>query len=231
MGLPLIAIGTATGRFMPKSGPWMQAIKSFFGLILLAMAVWLLNRALPPLVTTSMWAVFAGGLGIFALFQRQLMMRLGGGAALLIALLLAMTALNGNQLPFYSKAPKVAVSKQYFHSVQSLNDLQKLKNKAAENGKILVLDFYADWCLACQAIEHEIFNNRPLMQGLAGDFMFARVDLTNRTAQKTKLSRHFDVVAPPAILFIGPDGRELKDQRLVGEVSRASFKRTTDAIR
>lgn len=242
MGLPLIVIGTVGGTIMPKAGPWMEATKSIFGVIMIGMAIYMLGRILPPAITLLFWGalfvITSMYMGTFTPVSDNKWARLRKGLGILIlayGLMMVIGAGFGNDDPLHplsnightnvllgSNALKV-------ETVKNLTDVRRELAKSRAKGKFLLVDFYADWCTSCADMDKHTFQD-PEVVKLLQAFTFLRADVTHNNATDKALETYFEVIAPPTILFFGPDCRELKQYRVVGEMNAQKFKAILEMI-
>ncbi len=244
MGLPLLAIGASAGRLIPKAGAWMDSVKAVFGLMMLAMAVWMLDRLWPGTLTLALWAVLLviGGvfLGAFAALDAAapLSRKIGKGfgiVAMLYGAALLLGALAGNEdalrplqfsaTPSASAPGTVAAataSHVTFTRIKTVADLNDAVAGAVAAGQPVLLDFYADWCVSCKEMEKYTFPD-PAVQALLAKAVVLQADVTAVDSDDKALMRHFGIVGPPTIMFFTTDGRELSSQRVVGFKPAAQF--------
>ncbi|MCE7902479.1 MAG: protein-disulfide reductase DsbD [Gammaproteobacteria bacterium PRO9] len=244
MGLPLLAIGASAGRLIPKAGAWMDSVKAAFGLMMLAMAVWMLDRLWPGTLTLALWAVLLviGGvfLGAFAPLEAAapLSRKIGKGfgiVATIYGAALLLGALAGNEdalrpLQFTAitstSAPGTAAGTDAGHvsftRIKTLDDLNNAVARASAAGQPVLLDFYADWCVSCKEMEKYTFPD-PAVQAILAKAVVLQADVTAVDADDQALMRHFGIVGPPTIMFFTADGRELSSQRVVGFKPAAQF--------
>lgn len=230
MGLPLLLIGLSAGKLLPKAGHWMNEVKSFFGVILLAMAIYLLGRILPAPLTMVLWGSLSVFLGIFlgaltrSLTNLQKFNQGLGIICLVYGVLILIGASQGNSNPLQplasSGAQQTALAQTHYKVVTSLGDVKKAL--AGAEGKPIILDFYADWCSACKTIAATTLQDPDVVSAL-NNFVILKVDVTANDAQSRALLKHFNVVAPPTFLFINSSGKELVHLRTVGDVSAERF--------
>lgn len=228
MGTPLLLIGTSAGKLLPKAGLWMNAVKSFFGIMLIAVAIYLMERVLPGPFTMVLWGSLVIFCGIYmgALTQAESnkdKFCQGLGIILLIyGLLILIGASQGKSNPLQPLATTTSVETQTESMVvvKTLADLQQALNNA--RGTPVMIDFYADWCASCKVIAQTTLKDKQVQSALKR-FVVIKVDITaNNTASKALL-KHFDVVAPPTFIFLNAKGEELNTLRLVGELSADSL--------
>ena len=243
MGSPLLLVGVAGGRFLPHAGPWMSSIKTLFGVLFLAVAVWMLERVLPGSLTLALWAllVIVGGY-YFGGFGRghpgtdalRLMARGAGLAAIVWGIIMMIGAaagghdplqpLRGAALPgFAGGAPALSAELLPFRKVASIEELDRELATAQAAGQPAMLDFYADWCVSCKEMEKYTFSVPKVQQDLAG-FVLLKADVTANNEADQALLRRFGVYGPPTTAFFGTHGRECRAFRLVGYVEADDFR-------
>ena len=235
MGAPLIAIGIGAGTLLPAVGPWMDQIKAVFGVMLLAVAIWMLERILPASVTLVLWAMLLilssvylralDGLAVEATGWSRLWKGMGV-VSLVYGILLLIGAASGAHDPlqplqnvFAAQSPGTALHAQQaelpFKRIKTVDDLDTELAAAAQQGKPVMVDFYADWCTSCKEMEKYTFARPEVQQALAG-MLLLQADVTaNDDADKTLLKR-FKLIGPPSILFFDASGEERKELSLVG---------------
>ena len=239
MGAPLLLVGAAQGKLLPKSGPWMVAIKGAFGFMMLGLAIWMLSRILPGNVTMALWAalvfmsgVFMGGLTTLG-SDSSISQKLGKGFGLLTilyGLILFLGALSGGTNPLKPLASVsfgggAAVTEDQhleFTRIKTVDDLDREIAAAVADGKSAMLDFYADWCVSCIEMEEYTFNT-PDVQAALSNTVVLQADVTKNDAEDQVLLKRFGVFGPPTIIFFGTDGRQLEGYEVVGFMKAPEF--------
>jgi thiol:disulfide interchange protein DsbD len=239
MGVPLLAVGASAGRLLPKAGAWMDTVKQFFGVLLLAVAVWMLARILPERVTLALWAVPAlAGAWLLWRWRPSTGASTGpgtgvgarGGATRIAGLLLGAWGLTmligaalGGRDPL-APIPQLAREAKglEFRSIKGTDGLDRELAAAAAAGRPVMLDFYADWCVSCKEMERYTFTDPKVQQALAGAVLL-KADVTANDAADQALLQRFGIFGPPTIAFWGPDGRERTQYRVVGFMKAAEF--------
>jgi thioredoxin:protein disulfide reductase len=238
MGAPLLAFGASAGRLLPKAGPWMTTIKNLFGILLLGVAVWMLERIVPPAGALALWAalLFLGAIFLGALDPltpdagpgRRVLKGLGLMGLLYGAVLLVGAAAGGGSVwqPLVgirsggSLTQPVAVAE--FRTIKSVADLEHELARANGSGRAVLLDFYADWCIDCKRMERYTFPQPEVRAALDGAVLL-KADVTANDSIDRELMNRYGIYGPPAILFFGSGGEELRGFRLLGFVPAARF--------
>jgi thiol:disulfide interchange protein DsbD len=230
MGTPLLLIGTSAGKWLPESGSWMNAVKAFFGILLLAVAIYLMARILPSSVTMGLWAsllifsgIYAGALTHSRTNQEKFTQ--GVGIILLgYGLLILMGASMGSTNPIQPLANIHTINRESSSlETKEIQNLAGLKNTLAQtNGKPIMLDFYADWCASCKVMEATTFKDAAVINAL-NHFKVIKIDVTANNADDKAMMSYFNVVAPPTFIFFNKQGKQLNNLKLVGESSAEQF--------
>ncbi|MDP6675528.1 MAG: protein-disulfide reductase DsbD [Gammaproteobacteria bacterium] len=236
MGFPLLIIGTSAGRLLPKAGAWMDNIKSAFGFMMLGLAVWMLDRILPGVVTMLLWAALVLMAGVFlGAFTRLdpaagTSRKLAKGAGLLAAvygIALFIGALSGQVNPLRplsfvgNQNQAVAIP---FKRIKSIADLERELASATEQARPVMLDFYADWCVSCKEMEHYTFVDERVKANLRNTLLL-QADVTANDAEDQALLKYFKIFGPPTIMFFDTQGKERTEYRVVGFMPADEFSR------
>ena len=224
MGVPLILITLFGNKILPKSGMWMETVKKLFGFVMLALPVFLISRILPDEWTPRLWAML--GTAFFIWFAFQMPKNGTGWVFRILFLVAAMISVKPLQTWVWgetstpSAIENKVVSHVEFKKVKSEAELQQA---LAENNKPLVmLDLYADWCVACKEFEKETFSD-PSVQKAFGDMLLLQVDMTKNSEENRALMTKYKVLGLPTILFFNQDGKEIEGSRINGFMPPVEF--------
>ncbi len=245
MGIPLLIIGTSAGRLVPKAGGWMNAVKHVFGVVMLGVAIWFMSRILPGPVSLALWAALAIVCGVYlgALEHgtkgwHRLWKGLGIIALLYGIILLVGAAMGGDDVlkpsPRFgmssaaSSAPTTQVSALPFKRIKTSADLDREIAAASAAKKPVMLDFSADWCVACKELEHDTYTDATVRAALANAVLL-QADVTANDADDQALFKRFGIFGPPSVMFFGADGQELTADRVVGYLGPEDFMKRVQA--
>ena len=224
MGVPLILITLFGNKILPKSGMWMETVKKLFGFVMLALPVFLISRILPDEWTPRLWAML--GTAFFIWFAFQMPKNGTGWVFRILFLVAAMISVKPLQTWVWgepstpSAVENKVVSHVEFKKVKSEAELQQA---LSENNKSLVmLDLYADWCVACKEFEKETFSD-PSVQKAFGDMLLLQVDMTKNSEENRALMTKYKVLGLPTILFFNRDGKEIEGSRVNGFMPPVEF--------
>lgn len=226
MGIPLLLIGTSAGRWLPKSGAWMQAVKYLFGVLMLAMAIWLVSRIANALIVYFLSGTLLIGAAIFLSLHLPRLIgrhRLNRGLGFIVGvsgMLIMVGGINISANPLQHFNAMTAAQK--FIIVRNESDLNKQLLIAQSKHQPVILDFYADWCESCVSMDNNVFK-LPDVQKMLGHFVLLRADLSENTQADEMLLKRYDVIAPPTVVFFDNQGREINGERIVGEVNAKEF--------
>ena len=231
MSVPLLLVGVSAGSLLPRAGGWMEGVKHFFGVLLLAVALWIVSPVLPgwaPLMIVG--AGLLVGAAYLKLFDRLPerapgRQRFGKGVALVLAVLgvaQVVGALSGGANPLQplrhlarggeGAVTTTAAKAADFKRVRTVDELNATLKTA---GRPVVLDFYADWCVSCKEMAHLTFS-APDVRARMGNALLLQVDVTANSADDKALLKRFGLFGPPGILFFDPQGHERADARVIG---------------
>lgn len=245
MGLPLVVLACGGGALLPKTGAWMLGVRNCFGVLLLAVALWLLDRVLPGSLMLLLWGVLAAGCALFlGALERiktrssaQKLSQLAGLLLLVYALSCWIGAFQGHVDPLRPLATQPSISVGLSKPEQGLPwqhldsavALEQNLAAAARAGQPLLLDWYADWCISCKVMEREVLAH-PDVRARLGRYQLLRMDVTQNTPEQRQIMDRFKVFGPPAILFFNQRGEEIVAARIIGETDVAHFAQQLDAL-
>ncbi|WP_130904068.1 MULTISPECIES: protein-disulfide reductase DsbD [unclassified Pseudomonas] len=237
IGMPLLLLVTVGNRFMPKPGAWMNLVKGIFGFLFLATALLMLR----PVLDESLWIGLCGALLVIAAYSAWKqsdgfgrVAHLFGATSLLLGMwggLLMIGAAGGSDDLFKplqvfrasnSAVAAVPVGHDAFTTVKDPQALQRELDAAQAQGQWVLLDYYADWCVACKVMEKQVFGKTSVLEALS-DVRLLRLDVTADNAASRELLGRYKVPGPPSLLWIGADGVERRSQRITGEVDADTF--------
>ncbi|UVM49821.1 protein-disulfide reductase DsbD [Pseudomonas sp. B21-015] len=236
MGAPLLLVATGGAAWLPKSGPWLIYVKNAIGVLLLGLAIGLLSRVLPGQITLLLIGLLAGGVGLFMgaleFVYKPPRKRLGqllGMFLLFYALACWYGALSGQTDPLNPIGqPRIVAGNDQpqntsnWQTITTPAELDRALNDAKAAGTPLLLDWYADWCISCKVIEHEVLNDANVVERLKG-YRLIRFDITASNTEQRALLDRYTLFGPPALMFFGKDGVERTDVRVIGEINATDF--------
>jgi thiol:disulfide interchange protein DsbD len=223
MSVPLILVGASAGALLPKAGKWMDAVKRFFGVLMLAMALWLVSPVLPPVVQMMGWAALFVGYGMYLLLNsRKWPARALGVVAVALGLVQLGGMVTGGRDPLAPLAHVTGSQDQHltFQRIKTVAQLDALL--AQTGGKTVMLDFYADWCVSCKEMEKLTFID-PQVQARLANTMLLQVDVTANDADDKAMLKRFGLFGPPGIIFFDAQGREIAGARVIGYQNAGKF--------
>ncbi|MEW8368341.1 MAG: protein-disulfide reductase DsbD [Candidatus Thiodiazotropha sp.] len=240
MGAPLIAIGTSAGKLLPRAGSWMDAVKAVFGVALLGVAIIMLERIIPAELAMLLWgmlfivsAIYMGALRnleIEASGWQKLWKGLGFVFLVYGTLMLVGAASGGKDtlqplrgIAIVGGSGAAGHQELAFKRIKSLDDLQREVAFASSQGRPVMLDFYADWCVSCKEMEKYTFSDPQVIDTLSNTHLLQADVTANDDVDQALLQGHFGLPGPPAIIFYGSDGQERRNYRLVGFMPAAEF--------
>ena len=235
MGVPLLLIGASAGALLPKAGAWMGAIKNIFGVMMLAVAIWLISSLLPLSVVMLLWAALLILSAVYLHAFEALACnssgwhKLGKGIGIIIMLMgiaLLIGALSGARdilRPLGALGGAQAIAQTTHMKFERVKNLAELDARVAQaKGKTVMLDFYADWCVACKEMENITFADARVQAQLKNTLLL-QIDLTANNADDQAFLKRYALYGPPAILFFDRDGSELTDFRVIGYQNPEKF--------
>jgi thiol:disulfide interchange protein DsbD len=236
MGVPLVLVGVSGGVLLPKAGQWMRAVKQFFGVLLLAVAIWILSPVIPVAAQMFLWAVLLIGAGVFLRVLEPLgkeasgwerLGKVAGILALLLGAAQGIGALSGARDPLRPLAGLFAQSREEPLQFEAVKTLAELDARLKTADKAVMLDFYADWCVSCKEMERFTFSDPQVRARLAG-MTLLRADVTANSAEDKALLKRYRLFGPPGIVFFDAGGREIEGLRVIGYQPPEKFIRSLD---
>lgn len=231
MSVPLLLVGLSAGTLLPRAGRWMQVVKPFFGVLMLALALWMVASLLPAWVLMLGWGVLAAGYGVFLFFSHQLgwFARVIGVLFLMLGSVQLVGLATGGRdawapLAHLSGHPEEKTAFTRIHSVAELD-----RAIAAARGRPVMLDFYADWCIACIEMEKRTFTD-PAVRAKMSDIVLLQADVTANNADDKALLKRFGLFGPPGIIFFDRQGVELPTPRVIGFQPPSVFLQSLDRL-
>ena len=217
MSVPLLLVGVSAGALLPRAGSWMNAVKRFFGVLMLGLAVWMISPIIPDAVQMIAWATLGIAYGAYLLWAAK-----GGWISKAVGLVFAALGLiqlvgvatgGRDALAPLAHLRNDGIHHAAFTRVKTAADLDAAIAKA--HGKNVMLDFYADWCVSCIEMEKLTFTDASVQTQFA-DMVLLQVDVTANDAHDKELLRRFNLFGPPGIIFFDKNGQEIRGGRVIG---------------
>lgn len=226
MGVPLLLIGLGAGKFMPKPGGWMESITRIFGIVMLGVAIWLLDRVLDATIIIYLWALLLLGSAIYLKIYQHILTQLITVVIFILGVVLFVGAISGATNPLNplekftsSKAVQTLDEKLVFTKIKNIQELElAIKN----SDKPVMLDFWASWCVACKEFEEITFKDEEVIKKLQG-FTLLKADVTANNDDDKALQKMFGIVGPPGIIFWDKDKKEITSSKIVGYKNPKEF--------
>ncbi|KLE04240.1 protein-disulfide reductase DsbD [Aliarcobacter butzleri] len=226
MGVPLLLIGLGAGKFMPKPGGWMESITKIFGIVMLGVAIWLLDRVLNATIIIYLWALLLLGSAIYLKIYQHILTQLITVVIFILGVILFVGAISGATNPLNplekftsSKMTQVSDEKLIFKKVKNIQELElAIKN----SNKPVMLDFWASWCVSCKELEEITFQDEQVINKLQ-EFTLLKADVTENNDEDKVLQKKFGVVGPPALIFWDKDKNEIQASRIIGYKNPKDF--------
>ncbi|WP_323587866.1 protein-disulfide reductase DsbD [Aliarcobacter butzleri] len=226
MGVPLLLIGLGAGKFMPKPGGWMESITRIFGIVMLGVAIWLLDRVLDATIIIYLWALLLLGSAIYLKIYQHILTQLITVVIFILGVVLFVGAISGATNPLNplekftsSKMTQVSDEKLIFKKIKNIQELElAIKN----SNKPVMLDFWASWCISCKELEEITFQDEQVINKLQ-EFTLLKADVTENNDEDKALQKKFGVVGPPALIFWDKDKNEIQASRIIGYKNPKDF--------
>ena len=236
MSVPLILLGASAGKLLPKAGVWMNKVKTIFGIVMLGVAIYLLERVVDEITLLILWAslltLSMAAMGVLKPLSieatpLQGMFRAIGLIIFAYGILLFLLVARGGGdmfLPLSDWGNRNSIQAEkslIFQNIKNTSELKISLDKASKDNKVVMLDFYADWCIACKEIERYVFND-ALVKSELKKMVLLKADVTKNSNDDKALMRQFNIIGPPAFLFFR-QSKELRPQRIIGEIDKDEF--------
>ncbi len=229
MGVPLLIIGAGAGKFMPKPGGWMTLVSQIFGVVMLAIAIWMLSRIIPGSISLFLWALLFIGSGVYAgafeTFREEVsgmkkMIKVFAVMLALIGAIMLIGSFSGatnplNPLEKFGACTPIGESQTNVNRFKKVKTITQLEQEIENSNQMVMIDFSADWCVSCKELEHITFPD-PAVASLMSEFKLLKVDVTKNTDADKALLKKYNVFGPPAIIFYDAEGNELKNFKTIG---------------
>ncbi len=235
MGVPLLLIGIGAGKFMPKPGGWMENVSKMFGVVMLGVAIYLLSRVIPEVVTMLLWSSLFIGSSVYLGALEPLdagvkghvkFIKVIGILFLIYGIMLFIGAYTGNKDPlnplenFQQKrvVSTVKVSSDFIR----VTNIEELEKAVKSSNKPVMVDFSAKWCASCKELDEKTFKDLRVLKRL-GDFTLVRADVTDNSTENRKMMKKYGVFGPPVIIFFDKNHKLLEDKKIVGYIDADDF--------
>jgi len=225
MGVPLLLIGLGAGKFMPKPGGWMEQVTKVFGIVMLAIAVWMLDRVLDPTLIMYLWALLFLGAGLFIKTFENLLVKLLAVVLLIYGTATFVGALSGatNVLkPLEKFTSSKVVSATTDVKFIKIKNLEELDQGIKASNKPVMLDFWAEWCVSCKELDNITFKDEQVKKVLE-NFTLIKADVTKNTDDDKALMKKFQVFGPPALIFFDENNKQIKAAKIIGYKNPQEF--------
>jgi thiol:disulfide interchange protein DsbD len=216
MSIPLLLVGLSAGSLLPRAGAWMEAVKRFFGVLMLGLALWIVSPVLPAAVQMLGWTALGVGYGAYLLWDKRRGWVAKACGLLLITFGLVQfvgLATGGRDALAPLAHLRGGVGKAEFVRVKSNAELDAVL--AQSKGKTVMLDFYADWCVSCKEMEKLTFAD-PRIKAQFANMVLLQADVTANNADDKALLKRFRLFGPPGIIFFDKQGQEIRGGRVIG---------------
>jgi thiol:disulfide interchange protein DsbD len=220
MGVPLLLVGAGQGRFLPKTGPWMNAIKAAFGFMMFAMAIYLSSRFLPLIITSLLWSALIIGIGLYVTLKNKKQHKLIYIFSILISALgvsNVFQSIAGIRAPVVSKK-----SETLFKHANTVREINSMLKMAKANHQKVFLEFFASWCSDCTAMDSKVFSQKPVQHAMQ-DFLNIRVDITEDTEVQRDIKKKFHIFGTPTLQFYNKNGELQNKLTAAGYVNKKDF--------
>jgi thiol:disulfide interchange protein DsbD len=212
LGMPLLIIGIGAGKYMPKPGGWMNTVSKIFGVVMLGLAIYMLDRLLEQYIIYILFAVLFGGSALYVLKSKGILAKISAVVLLGIASYFGYLSTNikDNHLKF-----------------QYVKTTQELDNILANTTQPIMLDYWASWCVSCKELENITYADPKVREFLKG-YLLLKVDVTKNNKDDQALMKRFNIYGPPALIFFDKNGIEIKSKKIIGYKNPKDFMKIVD---
>ncbi|OED44881.1 hypothetical protein ACH42_06495 [Endozoicomonas sp. (ex Bugula neritina AB1)] len=247
MGIPLLVVAFGGRKLLPNAGNWMNSVRALFGVMLLGVSIWMLERVIPPALTLLLWgillagsAIFLGALRINPETSTDKIKQAAGIIVLVYGVCLIVGASMGNSNPLQPLERQntqlngidnstYAEKKIDLIKVNTVTEMNQLLTQSIRENRSAMVDFYADWCITCKVMERTVFPD-PLVADSLKKMMLIKLDITENTLEHQQLMNQYNLFGPPALLFFNPQGQEVESIRTQGDISADQLKLKLDRL-
>ena len=228
MGLPLLLIGIGAGKFMPKPGGWMESITKIFGIVMLSIAIWMLDRVLDPTLIMYLWALLFMGSAIYLKMYEHILIKLMTLVILIYGVIVFVGAISGatnvlNPLErFTANTNAISSINSNIVTFKKVKNIDELEKAIELSSKPVMLDFYADWCVSCKELEEITFKDEKVIAKLK-EFTLLKADVTKNTNEDKELQKKFSIVGPPGLIFWDEKNQEVNGAKIIGYKNPKEF--------
>lgn len=233
MGLPLILVGVSAGKFMPRPGAWMTMVSAIFGVMMLLVAIWMLERVVDGYIIMLLYAIVGIGFAVyFGAFSKDVHLFRKSSAiiVLIYSVSLFIGVLGGSNSmtkPLEFLKPQVcetsAVEKSSHPQFQKISSIKELDEVLAQNrGKKIMLDFSAEWCAVCKELDKKTFSDEAVKAKME-EFVLIQADITQNNQEQKELSKKYGVFGPPVLIFFDKELNVIKSKTIVGFIEADKF--------
>ena len=218
MGAPLLLVGMGAGKYMPKPGGWMESVSRIFGIIMLLLALYMLDRIIDPSIMIYLWSIILIGAGLYIFEFKHIISKTIALIILLYGIIIFVGAISGalNPLKPLEKFTNTNIStKTQPLKFKKIKTIAELEDIIKTSNKPIMLDFWAKWCVSCKELDNFTFKDPKVIQELS-KYTLLKADVTKNDAEDKKLMEKFNIFGPPALIFWDADGKIDDSKKIIG---------------
>lgn len=225
LGVPLLLVGAGAGKYMPRPGGWMEAVSKTFGLVMLALAIYMLDRVLDEVVIIYLWAVLLIGSALYLQTFKHIITRVITAIIFIYGVIVFVGAVSGATNPlkplerFTTQSEVVKQSELQFTKIKTVAELDNILQNTT---KPIMIDFWASWCVSCKELDNLTLSDANVKKALEG-YTLLKIDVSNNTKDDIELMKRFNVFGPPALMFFDNNGTLIPSKRVVGYKNPQDF--------